>query len=129
MTRRIDEEHSEIEHLHKTKDDVAEWDEPIQATPRRRRDSVVSVRFSPNELESIREATADGNISQFIREATLKAAASKPMSWSSVAAYGTSVGVGRATFVIDGAIQLSDPADGGLNLDMHVQSADNCPTG
>jgi len=124
MIERMNAEESEIEHFHKTKDDAGEWDEPIHVAQRRRRDAVVSVRFSPSELETIRSATTDGNISQFIREATLKAAASQPMTWSPVGTFGTSTGVSSGSFVIDGVIQISDPTQSGLNLVMDVHSTD-----
>jgi hypothetical protein len=70
---------SEIQHFEDHKDDPDEWGDsvaipPSQAAGRRRLASVVSVRFAPEELEVIRRASPDGNVSQFIRESTLRAA-------------------------------------------------------
>jgi hypothetical protein len=64
---------SEIEHLQSTKDDENEWGEPVAPPVRRRLDAVVSVRFTAGELERIRAAAPDGNVSNFIRTATLDA--------------------------------------------------------
>jgi hypothetical protein len=68
------DEAAEIERLHSSKDDPSEWGEPIAATTRRRLDAVVSVRFSPTELELIREAAGNRGVSKFIREAAVKQA-------------------------------------------------------
>lgn len=58
--------------------DGAEWGEPV--TPRRSKklDVVVSVRFSPDELETVRTAAGPRGLSQFVRNAALRAAAGRP---------------------------------------------------
>jgi hypothetical protein len=71
----------EIEHLQGTKDDENEWGDEIRPAQRRRLDAVVSVRFDADELERIRDATPDGNVSNFIRMATLKAAVDGEAMW------------------------------------------------
>jgi hypothetical protein len=58
------------------KDDPELWDEPLPAKPRRRLASMISVRLSPEEVETIREV-ADGrslSLSGFLRMAALKEA-------------------------------------------------------
>lgn len=71
----------EIAHLQATKDDENEWGEEIRPTQKRRLDAVVSVRFDADELERIRDAAPDGNVSNFIRMATLKAAMDDDRLW------------------------------------------------
>ncbi len=39
---------------------------------RRRLDSIVSVRFTPEQMDRIRAATDDGNISAYIRDTVLR---------------------------------------------------------
>ena len=70
-----------IAHLQATKDDGDEWGEEIRPTQKRRLDAVVSVRFDADELERIREAAPDGNVSNFIRMATLKTAMDDDRLW------------------------------------------------
>jgi len=72
---------AEIEHYQNSRDDEQEWGEAIVPKVRRRLDAVVSVRFKPEELERIREVAPDGNVSSFIRDATLKAIAPRVTHW------------------------------------------------
>jgi hypothetical protein len=88
MTKDID---AEIEHLQNTKDDDDEWGEPIAATRGRQLSAVISVRFNPAELRLIREAVSDGNVSNFVRSATLRAVHSQTSNWRFVETRNTSV--------------------------------------
>jgi len=58
------------------KDDEDEWGEPEQppASQKRRLASMISVRFSPDEVKMIRWAakTVDESVSQFVRKAALQ---------------------------------------------------------
>jgi hypothetical protein len=81
---------TEINHLRETMDDENEWGEPVKPTSRRRLDAVVSVRFDPNELELIRKAAPEGNVSDFIRKATLGAASNLEPVWYIEGSYLTS---------------------------------------
>lgn len=56
-----------------------EWGDPIPA-PKRRLNAVVSVRFSPSELEVIRSALRGVRLSSFIRDATITAASQHPFT-------------------------------------------------
>lgn len=62
------------------KDDDTEWGDavpaPEDARPTRRLESVVSVRFSPQEVEDLRSAAGErgSSLSAFVREAALRAA-------------------------------------------------------
>jgi hypothetical protein len=92
---------ADIEHFHQTKDDESEWGEPVRPTSRRRLDAIVSVRFDATELESIREASPDGNVSHFIRMATLKAAADDDGFWISDSQNRTSASLGTELDIVD----------------------------
>ena len=49
--------------------DSDEWDdEPVRQQLRPRLATVISVRFSPEERETVKEAAGDGGVSRFIRE-------------------------------------------------------------
>jgi hypothetical protein len=88
MTKDID---AEIDHLQNTKDDEEEWGEPIVATKGRQLSAVISVRFSPAELRLIREVANEGNVSNFVRTATLRAVHSVSSTWRFVETRNTSV--------------------------------------
>jgi hypothetical protein len=62
-------------------DDEEQWGEPIKVTSSKRLDAIVSVRFSPDELERIRAAAPEGNVSNYIRSATLRATADTGSDW------------------------------------------------
>ena len=64
-----------VEHLYAHRDDPDEWGDPVVRKARgASRPAVVSVRFSPEELELLREAVPDGNLSGFIRASALRMA-------------------------------------------------------
>lgn len=73
---------SEINHYLQESDNDEEWGESVRPTSRRRLDAVVSVRFNPHELELIRSAAPDGNVSNFIRSAALRATTNLKQGWS-----------------------------------------------
>jgi hypothetical protein len=58
--------HDDDEHL-----DDNDWDAPVLAVNSGRLSTVVSVRFSQEELEKVRAASADSTLSEFIRRAAL----------------------------------------------------------
>ena len=75
------DEQSEINHYLNSEEDDAEWGEAIRPTVRRRLDAVVSVRFTADELEAIRNIAPDGNVSNFIRLATLHVTTEDSSGW------------------------------------------------
>jgi len=106
---------NEAEHFQQTKDDDNEWGHPVPVTSRRRLGVVVSVRFAPDELALIRDSVPDGKVSQFIRDATLKAARTQPTRWSpTLSVSASNVGIGAA--VVSSNAQLTDPAGTGFDL-------------
>jgi hypothetical protein len=70
---------SEASHYQQHKDDADEWEEvpaPPQRRPKRRLDAMISVRFSPAEIDILREAAGRRNetVSTFVRTGALRAA-------------------------------------------------------
>ena len=69
-------EQTRAQYYQAQKDDEGEWGEPERppASSRRRLASMISVRFSPNEAQMIRQAAeaADESVSQFVRKAALQ---------------------------------------------------------
>jgi hypothetical protein len=60
-----------------------EWGDAVIPTSNRKRRlaAVISVRFAPDELEYIRLAAPNGNLSQFIRQAALNEASRHSVPW------------------------------------------------
>lgn len=54
--------------------DADEWGEPVRRPHAKRLATVVSVRFSADELDAVREAAGDGGVSRFVRDATVRTA-------------------------------------------------------
>jgi hypothetical protein len=123
MTDEMQPKQTEEELLQESKDDPAEWGAPIPATRGRRLSAVVSVRFTPAELELIRDATADGNISQFLREAGIKAATSQPMRWTPTESTNTSSGRGANALLITANVEIADPTETSLQVMWSLPSA------
>ncbi len=55
-------------------EDSDEWGEPVRQLAGRRLATVVSVRFSPEELEVVKEAAGPSGVARFVREAAARAA-------------------------------------------------------
>jgi predicted DNA binding CopG/RHH family protein len=94
---------SDAEHYLAHKDDEADWEEapaPRRRSERRRLDSMVSVRFSPEEVERVRAAAeaAGLSLSRYIRELALGMALGRAASTSIHVEGGVEAGnVGRDT--------------------------------
>jgi hypothetical protein len=73
---------SEINHYLEDEEEDGEWGEPVKPTSRKRLDAIVSVRFSPDELERIRSVAPEGNVSNYIRAATLREAVGARPDWA-----------------------------------------------
>jgi len=70
---------SDASYYHQHKDDPDEWEEapaPPARRPKRRLDAMISVRFSPAEIDILREAAGHRNetVSTFVRTYALRAA-------------------------------------------------------
>ncbi len=110
------------------KDDPKEWGEP-QPAPRsrsRRLAAMISVRFTPEEEEAVRQAALDTgqSVSHFIRQATLKEAGSRelhaemvPLSALSTTST-TSLGETTETRTGNSLIQVFEPAS--VPQEVHV---------
>jgi hypothetical protein len=108
MTNAFENEELEQVQLQASKDDEAAWGTPIPTTNRRRLSAVVSVRFNPDELETIRGAAVEGNISEFIREAALKATVSQPKPWAVSVSLNSSVRQIGGSVVLNSVIQIPE---------------------
>jgi hypothetical protein len=79
------------------KDDASEWGAPVKApaSASRRLASMISVRFAPDEVESIRVAAAaqGDSLSQFVRQAALARAGHAKTNVSRIGS-GTVTGIG-----------------------------------
>lgn len=78
----------DVSYFQANKDDLDAWENPVPAkAPKRRLTTVVSVRFSPEELDRLRDESPGGNVSQLIRSRTL--GQSSPTASESRPAYTT----------------------------------------
>jgi hypothetical protein len=112
----------DAEYYQAHKDDPREWGEPQPAPKSRRRRLVamISVRFTPEEEQTVRRAAQETgkSVSNFIRQAALKAAGHRQRSSreESLADFGreptTTTSMGKTTEIVTGStsVQLSVPS-------------------
>jgi hypothetical protein len=112
----------DAEYYQAHKDDPQEWGEPKPAPKSRRRRLVamISVRFTPEEEQTVRQAAQETgkSVSNFIRQAALKAAGYRQRSsgGESLPDFGreatTTTSMGKTTEIVTGStsVQLSVPS-------------------